>query len=160
MDASAVPNIPDLDGVVEAARDNSLAVRVKVKTDDLGSVSQQSMQTISSLHVPEARRVVHATGGDHSAVRVEGKTHNFRRMSTIRVVQLAGLRIPQLTSLVKRSSDDLIAVGIVEGYCIHDVSVALEGQQLIPSNGVPNFACSVVTSGDEFITRFVKSAIC
>jgi hypothetical protein len=34
-----------------------------------------------------------------------------------------------------------------------------KGKEFITSQGVPHFACSIVTPGDEFIARFIESAV-
>ena len=98
--AAAIARVPDLDGVVEGARDDALALRVEVQRHDLRRVAQQRVQALPGLHVPEACGVVHGPRGDHRAVGVERQTHDLRRMPAQRVVQLTRLRTPQLTRLV------------------------------------------------------------
>ena len=151
MDTSPIAHVPHLDGVVEAPRDDTLAVSVKVQADNLRSVAQQCVQAVPRLDIPQARSVIHTTRGDHCAVRVERQANDLGGVAAVRVVQLPCLCIPQLARLVKRSRDDLVTVRVVECYCVHDVSVAFERQQLVPSYGVPHLACPIVASGDELI---------
>jgi hypothetical protein len=55
--------------------------------------------------------------------------------------------------------DNLVAVGIVEGYRVHDVPVSLQRQQLVTSDGIPDLTCAVVTASDEFVSALVKSTV-
>lgn len=71
MDSSTGAHVPHTHGVVEAARDDPLALGVEVQRNDLGSVSQQGVQALSGLHVPQTRSVVHGAGRYHRAVGVE-----------------------------------------------------------------------------------------
>lgn len=62
-------------------------------------------------------------------------------------------------SLTERTSDNLITIGIIESNGIDHVSVTLERQQLITSDGVPHFASSVITTSDKLITRLIEGTI-
>ena len=94
VDAPAIAHVPNLDRVVEATSDDALSVRVKVKTDNLGCMSQQCVQTISGLNVPQTRCIVHASRGNHGAMRVERQTDYLGGVSTVGVIQLPRLCIP------------------------------------------------------------------
>lgn len=59
----------------------------------------------------------------------------------------------------ERSSDNFISVRIIKGNSVYDVSVAFQSQQLVARDGVPHFACSIVTSRDELVTRLVERTI-
>lgn len=47
------------------------------------------------------------------------------------------LGVPQLARLIERTCDDLVSPGVVKRDRIHDVSVPVERQKLVPRRGVP-----------------------
>mmetsp|Transcript_115380 Transcript_115380/g.322524 ORF Transcript_115380/g.322524 Transcript_115380/m.322524 type:complete len:204 (+) Transcript_115380:154-765(+) len=69
------------------------------------------------------------------------------------------VRVPQLRGLVKTSCDDLVSEGIVERDRIHDVLVAVQCQQLLAAQRVPDAACPVIGPGDELGPGLVERAI-
>ena len=107
--AAACPHVPDLDGVVEAAGDDAVALRVEVQRHDLRRVAQQGVQALARLHVPQPRGVVHGSGGQHGALRVEGQTDYLRRVAPVRMIQLPRLSTPQLASFIFTRSKKTIS---------------------------------------------------
>jgi len=61
--------------------------------------------------------------------------------------------------LTKRPSDNFIAVRIVKSYGINYISVPFKGKKLVASDRIPYFACPVITTRDELVTRLVESTI-
>lgn len=55
------------------------------------------------------------------------------------------LGVPQLARLVERACDYLVPPGVVERDRIHDVSVPVERQKLVPRRGVPYLPTREVT---------------
>ena len=100
VDAASITYIPHFNRVVEAAGNYSLPLSVEVQRYDLGSMSEQRVQTLPALHIPQSGGVVHRARRDHGAMGVEGQTHYFRRVPSICVIKLASLCIPQLTRFI------------------------------------------------------------
>ena len=57
-----------LHGVIERARDDFLAMGVKMEGDDLSSVAQEGVKALTRLHIPQSCRVVHRARRHHRAL--------------------------------------------------------------------------------------------
>mmetsp|Transcript_11960 Transcript_11960/g.44456 ORF Transcript_11960/g.44456 Transcript_11960/m.44456 type:complete len:301 (-) Transcript_11960:16-918(-) len=145
--------------MIEASRDDALALGVEVERDDLRRVAQEVVQAFAGLDVPQSRRVVHRSGGNHGALRVKGQADDLRRVPAERVEQLAFLRVPQLGRLVEAARHDLVSIRVVEGDGVHHVPMALQGQQLVAGHGVPNLARPIIAPGDKLVPALVEGAV-
>jgi len=151
IDAAATANVPDLDSVVKRTGDDGISACVEVQAHNFCGVAEERVDLLPRLHIPEFGGVVHGTSGNQAAMRVEGQADNLRGVASKCVVQLARFCVPQARCFVKRASDNLITIGVVEGNGVHNVAVAFQGEQLISGGGVPDFACTVVTTRDELV---------
>ena len=88
VDASAVPNIPNLDRIIKTARDDSLALCIEIERNDLSCVAQEGVQTLSAFHIPEPWSVVHRPCGHHGTVRIEWQTYYFCCMTPVGMISV------------------------------------------------------------------------
>ena len=70
------------------------------------------------------------------------------------------MAVRECVRLAKRSSNDFVAVRIIEGNRIDNVPMSFKSKQLITRDSIPHFASSIVAARDELISRFVEGAIC
>lgn len=80
-------------------------------------------------------------------------------MSLEGVLHLAVVGVPYLGCFIEGTSDNQISKWIIEGHSINDVFVLLERQQLVTCLGIPDLACPIIRSCNEFVTRLVESTI-
>jgi hypothetical protein len=88
----------------------------------------------------------------------EGSENRKKSMSLSETGQDC-LRLQRKVFLTEGTRDDLVAVGVIERDRVYDVPMALEGQQLVTRDCVPDLASAIVTAGDELIAGLVEGAV-
>lgn len=86
VNATAVAYVPHLHRVIEGTSDDALALRIEVKRDDLSCVTQQSVQTLSSLDIPHSGSVVHGASGQHRAVGIKRDANDLCGVTSVGVM--------------------------------------------------------------------------
>ena len=77
--------IPDLQRLVKATTDNSLAIRTERHASDMVSMSLERLQFFASVGIPDLQRIVITTTDNSLAIRAEGHAHELFSLSVERL---------------------------------------------------------------------------
>jgi len=162
VNAHAGPNVPNLGRTVEGAREDLVALSIKMQAHDLACVVLQGSVFLSGLHIPQLSRLIHGPSRQKNPLRIKLYTNNLKLMPGECMQELACFATPDLGSFVEGPSGDFIPVGVVKGHGVDHVLVALKGEELVAGFRVPDLTCSVITACNEsidFISRLSKHAL-
>ena len=90
---------------------------------------------------------------------VEGQAYNLSHVALQGVHALAILRVPDFRGLIEGTCGNEVPEGVVKAEAVDNILVASEGQKLFSGGSVPDLTGFVVTSGDEFVSIFIKGAV-
>lgn len=158
FDANSASEIPNFGGAIEASSEDSVAFRGEGERNDFPRMSHQIHHHLPVLDIPQLARLVHASSGQDMELGLEGNAHYFLLVSS-ESVQTLSLQTPYFRSLVEAAGRNLVSIGIVEAETIDDVFVALQGGHQIPGVSVPEFAGSVIGSGDKLGSVLIEGAV-
>mmetsp|Transcript_91461 Transcript_91461/g.244902 ORF Transcript_91461/g.244902 Transcript_91461/m.244902 type:complete len:242 (-) Transcript_91461:52-777(-) len=158
MQTTAVVDRPNFRCVVEGPCQNQVSPRGETDGHGLSGVPTELLQARPGRHVPDPCSVVHATSCNVGPLRVESHAHNLGGVADEGAEALPGLHIPELGRLVERPSDNLVAVGVVESNGINHILVPFEHNCLLPLDGIPHSARSIVGPCDEQAPSLVERA--
>ena len=90
---------------------------------------------------------------------IEAKTDDFHIMSLKGMHHLSIVSVPYLSCFIEGACHNQISEWVVEGHGIDNILVFFEGKKLISCLCIPNFASSIIGTGNEFCAIFVESAV-
>ena len=75
------------------------------------------------------------------------------------MVSLSSVCVPDLRLAIERTSDNLVAVRIIECHRVNDIRVLVQGKKLLTRIRVPYFASAIVAARDELTSVLVECTV-